>query len=183
MNLKIFLKTIILLYFMTIINSTYSASYFKIQHAGEIGFYALGLSHNFNSVYSFEIFHGIVPAYMNQRAIETASIKNNFNMFVFSKERISNLVYSGISFYHVKGKRYEPNVSTRAPHNYYRQGSIRGQLYLGISSMISGRNGHGLYFESGVNDIVLINYINNSHYIDIQKYTFLALGYSFYLNL
>ena len=183
MNLKFFLKKIILLCFMSFTNIAYSASYFKIQHAGEIGYYSLGLSHNFNYVYSLEIFHGIVPAYMNQRAIETVSIKNNFNMFIFTKERTLNKIYSGISFYHVKGKRYDPNTSTTAPNNYYRKGSIRAQLYLGVSTMITGRSSHGLYFESGVNDIVLINYVNNLQNIEIQKYTFLAVGYCFYLNL
>ena len=82
MNLS--LSKIFLVLIFTSCNSyAYFIDYLKIQHAGEIGTYALGIGKNFTENYSVDFLHGRVPHDIGGEEIDTYAIKNNYKFFDF----------------------------------------------------------------------------------------------------
>ena len=175
-----FLSKLLILFIASSLNAqAYFLDYVKIQHAGEIGTYALGIGKNVSKNYSVDFFHGRVPLDIGGEEIDTYAVKNNFNLFELTFDPVVFHTYCGIAIYHVTGLDYQSSRHSSYPEDYYRYGSIRGLLYLGEKV----RFGKGLkkefYFEAGLNDIVITNYINNSNVIDPLDYVSLALGFGY----
>ncbi len=156
-----------------------ATSYFKFQHAGEIGYYAFGLGYRFNNEYSLEVFQGIVPKYIGGKRLEIISIKNNYHFLDFEFLSVPMDWYAGGNIYNTKGKRYESSKETDFPANYYRIGSLRGSIYIGGNFSFASHLRHSFYFESGINDIVLLNYIKNRKTINPAEYVSLGIGYRY----
>lgn len=152
--------------------------YFKVQHAGEIGYYAIGVGNNVSKRYSFELFYGYVPKDIGGIDINTFSMKNNLTIFSINLLSFLNELYTGLNLYHVTGMNYQTSRKSSYPRDYYGGGSVRGQIYMGMNFSSNKFKRHRFYFESGLNDIVLINYYNNPGIINPFNYVSLALGYS-----
>lgn len=157
----------------------YFIDYFKVQYAGEIGFLSAGIGKNFTENYSFEYFHGYVPEDIGGHEIETFAIKNNYKFLKLERWGYSSDLYVGVNIYHVTGLEYQTSRHSSFPEEYYRLGSIRALFYTGLTLRSSKYSQHMGYFESGLNDIVLINYLNNKDVIDPKDYVSLALGYGY----
>ena len=153
--------------------------YAKAQHAGEIGTIAFGVGKKFTCIYSLEAFYGRVPKGFGGIEINTFAIKNNFNLYRFIVKEIPIDLYTGINLYHVTGRRYKSSTRSEFPDGYYRIGSLRGLLYLGQSISFGKKHKHSAYLESGLNDIVIVNFINNSDTINPIEYVSMAIGYSY----
>lgn len=164
---------------MPIKGHAYFIDYLKIQYAGEIGFFSAGLGKNFTENYSLEYFHGYVPEDIGGHEIETFSLKNNYKLFKLERWGYFSDIYIGANVYHVTGLEYQTSRHSSFPEEYYRLGSIRAMFYTGISIGSSKYSQHIGYFESGLNDIVLINYLNNKDVINPADYVSLALGYGY----
>lgn len=152
----------------------------KLQFAGEIGTLAFGVGKQFTKIYSLDFFYGRVPESIGGIEINTFALKNNFNLFKFDFKNRPIRFYTGLGVYHVTGRRYKSSTRSEFPDGYYRIGSIRGLLYIGESISFGKKLKHRAYFESGLNDITLVNFINNSDSVDLFKNISLALGYSYY---
>ena len=147
----------------------------KIQYAGDIGFLSIGIGKDVTSRYSFDFFYGYVPTEIGGSEIQTYTLKNNYSLIKNSIATYKYDIYSGLSLYHVIGLRYQTSRFANFPRNYYRLSSIRAQVYLGGNLEYNKRN--SFYFEAGVNDIWLINYINNKDTLNLNDYIALALGW------
>ncbi len=175
LNYKIYLYTVFFISFQCF---AFNLDYIKLQHAGEIGSYAVGIGGSSESDrYSLEFFHGVVPAELGGRTIETMALKNNLKLFTLDVYYFATKFYTGLNIYKVKGKRYETFGNNDYPDRYYRIGSVRWQLYLGGEFLVPSQDKQRLYFESGLNDIVLLSYYRNPDYINPMDYVSLALGY------
>lgn len=157
----------------------YFIDYIKFQHAGEIGYISAGLGHNVTKNYSIEYFHGFVPEDIGGSEIETFAIKNNYTFYELESYGLYSELYVGVNIYHVTGLDYQSSRHPSYPEEYYRMGSIRGLLYTGFKIHASKFKNHFGYFESGLNDIVLINYYNNPDVIDLSDFVSLAIGYGY----
>ncbi len=159
------------------------ADHVKFQYAGEIGTIATGIGKNFGSFYSLDFFYGYVPEAIGGTEIETFSLKNDFKLFNSNFFKTSQDYYFGVNIYHVTSLRYQTSRGRSFPDEYYRLGSVRALFYLGIDIRSNKKyRNHSGFFEAGINDIVLTNYINNSDVINPLDYASLALGYKFDFN-
>lgn len=153
----------------------YFIDYLKVQYAGEIGFLSIGMGKRFGDVYSLEIFNGFVPESIGGNEIESIAIKNIFDIVDFSIFNKNMIFYFGLNLYHVTGLDYQSSRHSSYPETYYRLGSIRGLLSFGLDFNLNAT--HGFYLESGLNDIILTNYLNNPDDVDLSKYVSHGIGY------
>ncbi len=168
-----------ILFSLSIDSYAYFIDYLKVQHAGEIGYIATGVGRNFTKNYSLEYFHGYVPEDIGGHKIETFAIKNNYKLFKLEKWGYFSDIYIGASIYHVAGLEYQTSRHSSFPEEYYRMGSIRGLFYTGFTLGSSKYSKHISYLESGLNDIVLTNYINNKDVLNPVDFVSLGLGYGY----
>tara|TARA_Y100000780_G_scaffold132772_1_gene119397 strand:- start:110507 stop:111040 length:534 start_codon:yes stop_codon:yes gene_type:complete len=159
--------------------NAYFLDYLKVQHAGEIGEIALGVGKKFNRIYSLDYMHGLVREERGGTTIETIALKNNFQLYRFSHIFSYLDVYTGLAAYHVTGLKYQASRNNNYPESYYRIGSIRGLFYLGLKGALEEATKHEGYFEAGINDVWIENYVNNPDTVNLFGYVSLALGYSF----
>jgi len=160
-------------------SSAYFIDFLKFQYAGEIGKISVGIGKNMNSFYSIEYFHGITFEDESGVEVETLALKNNFKFLSIEQFGYHTSLYAGVAIYHATGLRYQSSRHSTYPDQYYRMGSIRGLFYLGFDIKLSKMKKHLGYFESGINDIVLTNYLNNPDVINPKDYISLALGYGY----
>jgi hypothetical protein len=160
----------------------YLIDYGKIQHAGEIGYYAFGIGKNVSTKYRFELFHGVVPKHEGGIRIETMAMKHIYRLSRFDSYNILLGLYVGLNIYKVKGARYEPSKDNAYPKGYYRIGSIRALFFLGSNISLRKIENHKFYFESGMNDIVLQSYFLNSETVNPLEYVSLAVGYKYHFK-
>ncbi len=153
--------------------------YLKLQHAGEIGYYAIGIGKQVSRIYSIEFFWGLVPKEVGGRNIETTAMKNFWKLGDIERWNISGDFYTGLNIYYVRGSRYQTSRDNRYPEGYYRIGALRGQFFVGGDFSHILYDKHHFYMESGMNDIVLINTMNNGNAVEYQNYISLALGYRY----
>ncbi len=155
----------------------YFVDYLKVQYAGEIGFLSIGMGKRFGEIYSLEVFNGYVPKSIGGSEIEAIAIKNLFDLIDFSLLEKNLIFYFGVNIYHVTGLDYQSSRHSSYPEQYYRLGSIRGLFSFGLDLNITAD--HGVYFESGLNDIILTNYFNNPDDVDVKKYVSHGFGYKY----
>lgn len=145
-------------------------NHFLGQYAGEIGFISLGLGRDFKR-YSLSALYGLVPPDLSGTdAIETVTLRQTYR--IWDWRRLS--FYGGLNVFHVLGLQYQSTKFRDAPEGYYSIGSIRGLLYLGSS--VTVRNDWNFYFEAGMNDIWITNFVTNTDRINPSDHVSLALG-------
>jgi len=167
----------LLLSFSSTTNAAF-VDYTKLQYAGEIGLLSAGLGKVVTSNYSFSFLYGYVPESIAGKEIETYSFKNDYSLYRY--HRNSNFLdfYIGLNIYHVKELHYQMHRQRPYPRNYYRMSSIRAMLYWGMSYQLQSKKS-SIYFESGINDVWIVNYYNNHEVLDPKDYVSLALGWNF----
>ncbi|MBG58918.1 MAG: hypothetical protein CMJ16_00520 [Peredibacter sp.] len=172
-------KLLLLPFILCVSAHGYFLDYLKMQHAGEIGELALGVGKKFNRIYSLDYMHGIVREETGGTTIETIALKNNFQLYRFSHVFSYIDLYSGLAAYHVTGLKYQASRNNNYPERYYRIGSIRGLFYLGLKGALEEATKHEGFFEAGINDIWIENYVNSPSTVNLFGYVSLALGYSY----
>lgn len=160
-------------------SSAYMIDHLKFQYAGEIGTYAIGLGKQFSENYSLDLFHGRVPQSVGGVEIDTYALKSNFSLFRHVLDPVIFYTYYGVNVYHVTGLDYQASRHSSYPDSYYRVGSIRALLFIGEKVRFGEELKNEVYFESGLNDVVIINYLNNSDVINPFDFVSLALGYTY----
>lgn len=175
----VFLKLFFLAFLLCGSAKAYFLDYFKAQHAGEIGELALGFGKRFGKVYSLDYLHGLVREQTGGTTITSIAIKNNFDLWRIFAGRAYLDLYAGITVYHVTGLRYQARRINRYPDSYYSIGSIKGLLYLGAKGGLKKNSPHQFYFESGINDLWLVNSVANPETVNPADYVSLAAGYAY----
>ncbi len=155
----------------------YFIDHLKLQYAGEIGLVSIGMGKQVTPSYSFDFFYGYVPESMDNNEIETFAFKNYYDVTSFGAFTKEINFYGGINLYHVIGLKYQTSRLSSYPRSYYRMASIRALLFLGLN--MNHRKNTKFYFESGVNDIWLINYANNAESLNISDYISHAFGWTY----
>lgn len=155
------------------------SSHLIFQYAGDIGKYSAGYGHRFNKYYTLSGHYGFVPSNKRQNKIETYTVKNTLDLYEIGYKNLSFRFYTGAALFHVPGNKYKTQSLSTTEANYYRQSSIRGQLYIGNN--VSYGNQVSFYWESGINDIWIINSSNNDS-IDPKNHISLALGFNYWIN-
>lgn len=153
----------------------------KAQHAGEIGLLAFGLGKEVTSKYNFDFMYGYSPESETGIEIETYAFKNQYHLTFLEYKEFIFTPYIGAAIYHVIGLKYQTSRNASYPRNYYRMSSLRILLYSGFEVMKFTSKYSG-FFEAGMNDIWIINYLNNSDIIDPKDYISLAIGFKYYIN-
>lgn len=140
------------------------------QYAGEIGLFSLGLGRDFER-YSISGQYGIVPPDLSGAdALETVALRQTYRFWDW--QRLS--FYGGLTIFHVLGLQYQSSKFRDAPEGYYSIGSIRGLINLGLGAEI--RNKWSFYFEGGMNDIWITNFVSNTDLVNPTDHVSLALG-------
>ena len=157
--------------------------YIKIQHAGNIGFGAIGVGKSFfNQEYELELFYGYVPSSIAEVSIHVASIKNNYIPYRFNFLESEIAPYIGLSLIHMLDKEYFANEKEDVPINYYHVTGVHLTSYAGILLKYENDDVQifSVYFEAGILDAYAINYFSNSRYLDFQDIVSLALGIGYH---
>lgn len=147
--------------------------HFLSQYAGELGLTSLGLGKDF-SRYSISGMYGFVPSsFSGGSDIETVALRQTYGLY--SWRRLD--FHVGLNVYHVLGVRYESSNYGRPPKGYYPLGSVRMLLNLGLSFKLDKQEKNYFYFESGMNDVWLENWLSNQRTVNSIDHVSLALGY------
>jgi hypothetical protein len=142
------------------------------QFAGEIGLLSAGLGREF-SRYSLGGMYGIVPPEMSGGVqVETVTIRQTYRFYDWKRFHF----HGGLNIFHVLGLQYQTSKYGEAPRSYYPIGSIRGLLNLGTSFMLDRAGKSSFYFESGMNDIWLVNWLSNGDEVNPFRHLSLGLG-------
>ena len=147
--------------------------HFTSQFAGEVGLVSMGLGKDFKK-YSIGGMYGVVPTELSGGPlIETVTLRQTFEFYQW--ERLA--AYFGLNIFHVLGIQYRTEDYGEVPDSYYPIGSIRGLLYLGLSTSFNKIETRSVYIEAGLNDLALVNYAGNSEVINIGDEISLAIGF------
>jgi hypothetical protein len=140
------------------------------QYAGEIGLLALGLGKD-HGRYSISGLYGVVPAAMaGGMLIETITLRQTYSFYEWDRLAL----YGGLNVFHVLGLHYEVSRYGDPPSTYYPIGSIRGLLNLGISFQIKHKT--FFYFEAGLNDIWIANWVANTNVVNPTDHVSMGMG-------
>lgn len=152
---------------------SYSVTYvnhFLGQYAGEIGLLSVGLGKDFER-YSLSGLYGLVPPDLSGAdSIETVAIRQTYRFWDWQRFTF----YGGLNIFHVLGLQYQSTKFRDAPEGYYSIGSIRALLNLGAGVQL--RESWNFYFEAGMNDIWITNFVSNSDVVNPTDHVSLALG-------
>jgi hypothetical protein len=142
-----------------------------IQLSGEIGLLSLGLEKNF-SRYSIGGLYGLVPGEISGGpVIETVTLRQTYRFWDWKRLGF----YGGLNIFHVLGLNYHTEDFRDAPRNYYAIGNLRALLNLGLQVQIKPEK--SFYFEAGMNDLWIENYVSNSNAVNPSKHVSLAMGF------
>lgn len=145
-------------------------NHFLGQYAGEIGFVSLGLGKDFER-YSISGLYGLVPPDLSGAdALETVALRQTYRFWDWQRVEF----YGGLTVFHVLGLQYQSTKFRDAPEGYYSIGSIRGLINIGVSLQV--RSSWNVYFEAGMNDIWITNFIANSDLVNPADHVSLGLG-------
>lgn len=148
-------------------------NHFVSQFAGEIGLLSMGLGKEFTK-YSLSGMYGVVPTeYSEGPLIETVTVRQTY--LLYDWRRID--FYGGLNIYHVLSLKYQSSKFKDAPAEYYPIGGIRGIIYGGMAINMNPRRGRSFYFEAGLNDIWLTNWVSNNETVNAFDHGSLALGF------
>lgn len=115
--------------------------------------------------------YGIVPPELSGTdSIETVTLRQTFRLWDWN--RLS--FYGGLNIFHVLGLQYQSTKFRDTPEGYYSIGSIRGLLNLGLS--VGMNRNWNFYFEAGMNDIWITNFVTNSDLVNPTDHVSLGLG-------
>lgn len=172
---KIFLiaNLIISLFFIRIQNCSAGdyLDFYLIQFAGEIGLLSGGVGRRFSN-YEISGMYGIVPAGVSRvGSIETIALRQTLNIY----QKFNFKFYIGLNVFHVLGLDYQTGSYRDVPQNYYATGATRVLMSLG--TIFYFNKNEGIYFESGITDIWVENYIRNQSTINPSDHLSLSLGY------
>lgn len=154
-------------------------NHLKMQYAGDIGFVALGFGFEYDRFISLDLLYGVVPEIVNDEKIETIALKNHYNLFEFTLDGNNLAPYLGLGLFHTLGKKYKTSMDSKYPHNYYREASIRWILFAGLEYTLLSPTKNSFYYEIGINDIWVMNYLKNSEVINLRDYCTLAIGWNY----
>ncbi len=153
--------------------------HFISQFAGEIGLVSAGLGKDF-SRYSISGLYGIVPPEHSEGAngplIETITLRQAYRFYEWKRMDF----HLGLNVFHVLSLRYESVKFKDSPRGYYPIGSVRGLLNLGISLNLNKTNTRAFYFEGGLNDLWIVNWMNNYNTVNPSDQVSIAAGYKYH---
>lgn len=145
-------------------------NHFLGQYAGEIGLLSVGLGKDFER-YSLSGLYGLVPPDLSGAdSIETVAIRQTYRFWDWQRFTF----YGGLNIFHVLGLQYQSTKFRDAPDGYYSIGSIRALVNLGAGVKL--RENWNFYFEAGMNDIWITNFVSNSDVVNPTDHVSLALG-------
>ena len=145
----------------------------NFQFAGEVGLFAAGLGKHLTPNYTFGMMYGFVPAEVSKGPlIETVTIRQTYRFASWDRMDF----YAGLNIFHVLGIKYQTSRHGESPDSYYPIGSIRGLLYLGTELNITRDKLVSMYFEAGINDIWIVNWLANGSEVNPSDHVSLALG-------
>lgn len=149
-------------------------NHFNTQFAGEVGLVSVGLGKHFTR-YSIGGMYGVVPAEISGGPfIETITLRQTYDYYFWKRVTF----HVGMNIFHVLGVKYQTENYGSVPENYYPVGAIRVLFNpIGVSATINRKQSSMVYFESGWNDISLLNYFNNNEVINPLDDLSLALGF------
>lgn len=170
-NIRELIFSIVILISFSAYGITY-VNHLNTQFAGEIGLFSLGLGKEFKR-YSVGGMYGVVPSELSGGPlIETVALRQTYEFYHWKKLYF----HLGVNLFHVLGVKYQTNNYGNTPKNYYPNASLRGLLNLGLSANLDKKEKSLFYFETGLNDLAIVDFLNNSEVLRLDEEFSLALG-------
>ncbi|MBT3206801.1 MAG: hypothetical protein HN704_09015 [Bacteroidetes bacterium] len=137
----------------------YIPDYAKVQFAGNIGFFSIGIGYQFfnNHLYS-ELLYGYVPVSISKaEQIHTITIKNTLPVFTKKFNNIALSPITGFTASFETGNNSFLKLLDKYPKDYYSTNAFHFTFFIGASihkDFINSKiiNGVDLYFELGTVD-------------------------------
>lgn len=159
----------------------YQPDYLALQHAGNIGFLAVGLGKDFrDEKLQTSLFYGVVPKAVGGVNIYTLTAKLSIIVGEIQLRNKVTLVpfYIGTGLSYAFGDQYQTKSDNPWPRDYYPNAAYYVTPYIGMHARRPIRGGHeaGLYFELGSYYIYLEREFRNQAYLDVGDMLNVALG-------
>jgi len=166
--------------------SWYIPDYGKIQFAGNIGFFSLGIGYQFfnNHLYS-ELLYGYVPVSISKaKQIHTITIKNTFPVFTKQFNTIALSPITGFAASVETGNNSFVKLPDEYPEDYYCTNAFHFTLFIGAKVYMDFINekiikGADIYIEIGTVDAYLY-YAIISEEVKISQILSTAIGVNLY---
>ncbi len=168
------------------INKWILPDHYKIQYAGNIGFFSVSFGKTYNPKIQTDLFYGYIPETIFKRHIHTVACKITFSPF---HKELKNRIFSPIAGTSVNfafsHKIYKTDLPHYFPSGYYSNQWIHVNPFVGLRAkkIISEENRNlkaiDFYCEIGTVDMYLWYFIttNELKFISIWN---LAIGTTFY---
>jgi len=159
---------------------------YKIQHAGSIGFMAIGFGYSIGSVYQPALFFGYLSEGFgnSKNSVLTISLKNSFYL---TKKPIFKYLkpYTGLSINWGNTHNTFGKLPDYYPEKYYFQNKIHLAPFVGGELKFALKNryfdGFGIYAELSALDAYLLEAIRTD-YVKMDMILSAAFGVTFYLK-
>ena len=164
----------------------YMPDYAKLQFAGNIGFFSIGIGYTFfNGLLASDLLYGYVPEFIANTKIHTITKKNTFS---FLNKNIKNYILSPITGFTISyetGNNSFLLLPDRYPEGYYFTNAFHSTFFLGgkIHKNFDPKSkikGIDFYIELGTVDLYLY-YFFLSKELKIYDIFSLALGVNIHI--
>jgi hypothetical protein len=161
----------------------YKPDHFKLQYAGNIGFLSGGPGYiSKNKTLETDLLIGYLPKKFGGDALITSTLKTTYSPWRISLSKDRYLVPFSIGAYlsHTFGPQFDSKWPSYYPAGYYWWATaIRPGAYIGGkigSNNLSKKSQVELYYELGSYDLMMISYVQNTHYLNLTDILNLAIG-------
>ena len=167
-------------------NAWYIPDYAKMQFAGNIGFFSVGVGYEIiHKAWYSELLYGFVPESVSEvEKIHLITIKNTFPLFT---KEIGNLTLSPIAGFTTSletGNNSFLKLPDKYPEGYYITNAVHFTLFVGVSAhknFVNSKSFKGidLYFELGTVETYLW-YVITSKEVQMKDIFSSAIGVNIY---
>lgn len=141
------------------------------QFAGEIGTMSIGIGKTIKR-YTIGFMYGFEPERDEGGVVSTIVLRNTYSFLTFN-DYID--FYGGLNVYHAVGNKYKTSQLHRQK-GYYSEASVLALASLGLKARAHKLKGVEFYYEAGINNLWMENYINNTNSVNPFDHVSLSLG-------
>ena len=169
----------------------YHPSHIKLQYAGNIGYFSLGLGKQYlDNRLALEVFYGYARASKAGTKINTIALKNAYywpaNLSFIGPNNLN--IYLGLNLFYALDVRETNAPGCLRDDDGYPCNSIHIMPYVGaefINSSFTTKSNilpDGVYWEIGVLDLFLVDYYHNRSYLSLKDIVNMSVGFKWYVN-
>jgi hypothetical protein len=163
----------------------YAPDYVKVQFAGSMGIFSGGAGYAiFNNKTDLDVYAGYLPHKFSGDELFILTLKITQPLWRIKKmgDWTITPLTTGIYVTYTFGERFSTDLPEWYPSGYYWwKESLRPNIFIGGNAMYKVKNHNlfssiGFYYDLGTNDLKLVSYAQNTHYLTVWDILHIGIG-------